>query len=111
MGIRFRITLGAVLLVALLGGALFTLTRSRAPAAFALVDESTLSVLRGDVQLRRAGGDLQTVTGDVPVRVGDRIKTGKDSNAVVTYFDGSTTTLDPETDIIIRRLDKLANGG
>src|SRR5437867_9066988 len=112
MSSRLRILVGVALLLVLAGGGvIFGLGKLRSPTAYALVDESTLSVLRGEVQLQRAGASFVTVTGDVAVRQGDRIRTGPDGYAVVTYFDGSTTTLDPDTDIILRRLDKLANGG
>src|SRR5437588_11822251 len=102
MSSRLRILVGVTLLLVLAGGwVIFGLGGMRSTPAYALIDESTLSVLRGEVQLQRAGSSFVTVTGDVVVRQGDRIRTGPDGYAAVTYFDGSTTTLDPDTDIIL----------
>ncbi|HEU5316889.1 MAG TPA: FecR family protein [Chloroflexota bacterium] len=36
--------------------------------------------------------------------MGDRLITGPDSNAVLTFFEGSTFTLTPNTDIVVERL-------
>ena len=95
MSARVRIFVAVGVAVVLIGGVVFAITRigGRAPTAFALVDETTLVVLRGNVQLQRAGAALETVTADTPVRVGDLVRTGASSYAVVTYFDGSTTEL------------------
>ncbi len=112
MSTRVRVIVGAVVLIALVGGALFVnLPLLRVRGAYGLVDETTLTVHQPEVQVQRPGEAFITVTGDVPVRLGDRIRTGPEGYATVTYFDGSTTTLDPGTDIILRRLDKLPDGG
>src|SRR5206468_545169 len=74
--------------------------------------QSTLLVMKGLVQLQESGvGNFVTVTADRPVKVGDHIKTGPDGFAVVTYFDGSTTSLNPSAEITLNKMDKLADGG
>jgi len=109
---RVRIIVGVAVLVVLIGGALFAnLPFIRVRGAYGLVDETTLTVHHADVQVQRPGEAFTAVTGDVPVRLGDRIKTGPGGYATVTYFEGSTTTLDENTDIILRRMDKLPDGG
>ena len=47
---------------------------------------------------------------DIAVRVGDEIETHADTYASITYFDGSTTELDPQTTIILRELRRLPAG-
>ncbi|MEA2642293.1 MAG: hypothetical protein QOF51_3687, partial [Chloroflexota bacterium] len=110
---RLRMMLAVGLVALLAGGGLFAAQQLRQPASgFALVDESTLVVLRGRVELQAAGQAAFTVvTRDTPVHVGDRILTGPDGLAVVTYFDGSTSELEPDAVILLNRLDKLAGGG
>src|SRR5713226_5631564 len=93
---RLRIGIAVGLVVVLLGGSLLTIPRLlRPPTAFSLIEQSTLLVLKGTVELQRPGQSFTTVASDMQVRVGDRIRTGPDGYAVVTYFDGSTTTIDP----------------
>src|SRR3954452_7349187 len=100
----------------LVGGGIFAASRlSRPSTAYALVTDTTLSVLKGTAQLQRADGSRATVLpgpgNDTTVRAGDRIETGADSYAVVTYFDGSTTEIEPSTNVTIQKLDRLPGGG
>lgn len=102
------------LLIGIAATVFFAVTRQggRPPAAFALVEESTLIVLGGSVELQR-GQDRSTLRpgSDTIVRVGDRIRTSADSYAAITYFDGSSTELEPNTDVTIQQLDRTASGG
>src|SRR5207244_12048563 len=67
--------------------------------------------LKGLVKLQRArNGPFHAITMDTPVSVGDHVKTGPDGFAVVTYFDGSTTSVDPNSEITMNTLDKLPGG-
>ncbi|MEA2642421.1 MAG: hypothetical protein QOF51_3815, partial [Chloroflexota bacterium] len=110
---RIRILLVVALVVALAGGGVFAFSQLAHPTTgFALVDESTLVVLRGRVELQTAGrSDFAQVTNDTPLHVGDRVRTGPDGLAVITYFDGSTTELEPDSAIQLNRLDRLLGGG
>ena len=44
-------------------------------------------------------------------RSGDRIRTGLDSSVVLVFFDGSTTSLEAETDITLVQLSAQRDGG
>ena len=104
---RARIGIGVV--IALIVVSAIVVPRFLKPKqAFSLVDETALLVLKGTVQVQHSGSEkLDTVTGEAPLKVGDRILTADDGYAVVTYFDGSTTTIDPGSDITLNKLDKL----
>ena len=112
--IRLLVSL-PIILALVLGSGLFLASRflAKTPKAFAIVDETTLVVLKGEAQLLRDNGPPSKVTRDTEdaiVRAGDRVQTGSDSYACLVYLDGSTTELDPSTSIVIRRLDRLPSG-
>lgn len=107
-----RVIVAALAAVTLIAAVLFLAVRGRGgPTAYALVDEPTLTVLRGRVEVQVPGAAFSQVTGDTVVRVGTRIRTGPDSNALVTYFDGSTTEIEPNTEIELRRLERTPARG
>ncbi|MBI4505119.1 MAG: hypothetical protein HY691_06255, partial [Chloroflexi bacterium] len=66
---------------------------------------ATLAVLAGDVQVSFGGGPFHPAEDGTTLAVGDRVRTGPASHALLTYFDGSTTQLEPETEIAIRRVE------
>lgn len=111
MSKHLRLIIGISFLIVLACGTFLGIRVLSPPPAFALIDDTTLAVLSGTVEVQRVGGSLETITGNATLRVGDRIRTGANAYATVTYFEGSQTTLDPETDVTIKRLDKLAGGG
>ncbi len=106
---RFAVALPLIVLLIVDG--LPLLGRLATPmTAFALIDETTLVVLRGSAEVFRADGNRDIITatsGDAALRIGDRIRTAAESYASITYVDGSTTGLDPNTSIILRRAQKL----
>ena len=111
---RVGLLIAVVGLIALLGGGTLFLTRFNAPSrAFALIDESTVTALGGEVVVVPSDGSRVRLAArtDRTVRVNDRVETGPDGYAVVTFFDGSTTELEPGTVITIKRLDKPQTGG
>jgi hypothetical protein len=64
------------------------------------------SITQGDVFVMKAGTDEWTeATVEMPLEVGDTIKTGDDSGAEITFFDGSTIELEAGTQIEITSLD------
>ncbi len=79
----------------------------------ALVERTTVAVLSGELALERASGVRVAVTRetDALLATGDRLETGGDARAVVTYPDGSTTELEPETVLVLERLSALPRGG
>lgn len=115
MGKRGRLLLLVPVVVVLVAGyVVYGRLSGGGATAYALVNESMLTALRGLVELQRGGaGERVRVApkADVAVRVGDRAETGADGYAVVTYFDGSTTEMEPNTALVVQKLDKLPGGG
>jgi hypothetical protein len=64
---------------------------------------ATLSVLAGDVRHVPAGaGQPEVAVDGIDLGVGDRVLTGPGARALVTFLDGSTVTVEPESDVEIR---------
>ena len=69
-----------------------------------------LSITEGDVFVMKAGTDSWTEAEvGMSLEDGDMIKTGDDSSAEITFFDGSTVELQPGTEIEIASLDISAD--
>jgi hypothetical protein len=71
-----------------------------------------LSITEGDVLVMKAGAD-DWIEAEVEMSlgVGDTVKTGDDSGAEITFFDGSTMELEAGTQIEITSLDVSAETG
>jgi len=71
-----------------------------------------LSITEGDVFVMKAGTDswVEAQVG-MSLEDGDMIKTGDDSSAEITFFDGSTVELQPGTEIEVVSLDISADTG
>ncbi len=67
---------------------------------------STLTVFSGGVE-RLEDGEWQPVDDGTTLGEGDRLRTGGDGMALVTFADGSTAALDPTTEVI---LETIATG-
>jgi hypothetical protein len=73
---------------------------------------ATLGQVRGLVEVRSADGDAwQTVSPGERVKAGSQLRTGPLADTTLTFFDGSTTVLEPETEIAIVQLDTRQDGG
>jgi VCBS repeat-containing protein len=71
-----------------------------------------LSISEGDVFVMKAGtDDWIEAEVEMSLEVGDSIKTGDDSSAEITFFDGSTVELQPGTEIEIASLDISTDTG
>jgi len=70
-----------------------------------------LSITEGDVFVTKAGADdwIEAEVG-MSLEDGDVIKTGDDSSAEITFFDGSTVELQPGTEVEIASLDIADTG-
>src|SRR5581483_10756001 len=108
---RHWLAIGLALLLA--GGAVGAqlLARPTPPAvttgALYLVDNTTLLPLRGNVQIQVVGGTtFEPVAGQRSLQVGDRIRTGPDGYASIVYFDGSSTSLGPDTELVLQRFER-----
>ncbi len=68
----------------------------------ALGAATTVTVLGGDVFVRHGsnGSFVAAVDGEV-LAAGDAIRTSTDARAVLTYFEGSTVTIEPDTQLSI----------
>src|SRR5919202_1542197 len=73
---------------------------------------ATLTIVGGrvEVQAPGAGGFAPGSDGQV-VAVGGRVRTGPDGRAVLTFFDGSTATHDPDTEIALSRVQPSGGQG
>jgi|GEM_PF-4188848 hypothetical protein len=98
----------AQLVVVLLVVAVAGYITLRPRQAYALVRDTTLTVLAGKVEVWTAGGTgyvtVPVGTLSTPLKVGDRVRSGPDGHAVLTYFEGSTTEIEPNTEITITQL-------
>ena len=66
----------------------------------------------GIVELLPAGGQTwQSFPAGGQARTGDRVRTGPGSAAVLVFFDGSTTSLEAETDITLVQMSSQRDGG
>ena len=71
-----------------------------------------LSITEGDVFVMKAGTDdwMEAQVG-MSLEAGDIIKTGDDSSAEITFFDGSTVELQPDTEVEVISLDISTDTG
>jgi len=68
----------------------------------------TLNVLSGDVKVLPADAYMwEQVEDGIVLEPGSRIKTGANSYASLAFSEGTTTSIEPDTDLII---DQLGNG-
>jgi hypothetical protein len=67
---------------------------------------ATLSVLAGPVKRISAGSNQSQAAKDgVSLNIGDRILTGTQATALVTFLDGSTLTVQPNSDVEVKMAD------
>jgi|GEM_PF-758928 len=67
---------------------------------------ATLSVLAGPVTRISAGSTQSQAAKDgVSLNIGDRILTGTQATALVTFLDGSTLTVQPNSDVEVKMAD------
>jgi len=64
---------------------------------------ATLTVLSGLVEHARAGTSRAVSAGNgTDLAVGDRVVTGPEGRALITFLDGSTVTVEPASDVTVR---------
>ena len=72
---------------------------------------ATVAVLNTAVDAQRGSSDFApALDGDV-LASGDFVRSSKDGRAVLTFFDGSTLSVDPASLVKVLTLDRLASGG
>jgi hypothetical protein len=71
-----------------------------------------LSIAEGDVSVMKEGtDDWVGATSGTELDIGDAVRTGSDSGAEVTFFDGSTMEMEAGTEIEILSLDLACDTG
>jgi len=109
---RRRVLSGLVVVVALTVAAVLVvkfvlLGPSPAHASF-----TTLSIISGTVEVRDEGtADFRLAEDGETLDVGDTVRTGPDSRALITFFEGSTLEMEPETEVTLERLEGQEEGG
>ena len=82
------------------------------PSSGAQAGGTILSVIAGNVEVQDKGAAaLRPAVDGEELQEGDRIVTGDDSRAIITFFDGSTQALEPDTDITLDDLGSTDSGG
>lgn len=77
----------------------------------ALGASTTLTIIAGDVSAQQPGSsELRPVADGALLRAGMTIHTGEGSYAILTYFEGSTVSLEPNTTLLIEQLVANADG-
>lgn len=67
---------------------------------------AVLGVLTGEVKvIPPEGGAPKPASNGMTVAVGTRVQTGKNSTALVTFLDGSTLTVQPESEVTLKQAD------
>jgi hypothetical protein len=75
------------------------------PAASKPPTAATLSVLSGVVEhARAAGGARARAASGADLAEGDRVATGADGRALITFLDGTTVTVEPGSEVTVREL-------
>jgi hypothetical protein len=109
---RMTAALVTIALVSVIGGISFVvaaLTLSSQPAN--LASQSTLSILSGNVQIQSPGSDVwQEANDGITLQASTRVRTMPNSYAMLTFFEGSSLKLEPNTDITIQQVESGKQG-
>src|SRR5690349_9838311 len=98
-----------VLLIVVGGGAYLYLPRGESLSATVA---ATISILNTDITAQRGGsGAFATALDGDLYRSGDVVAANVEGRAVLTFFDGSTLTVDPGSQVRVATLNRLDNGG
>ena len=105
--LRFIVgTVGATFVLAIAFGAMGAVSNAKVFGA-----STSLTVLSGDVLVRHGAEDFALASDGEVLNEGDTVRTGSGARAVLTYFEGSTVTLEPDTQLTIENSATLADGG
>ena len=64
---------------------------------------ATLTVLGGEVERVPVAAGPARPAGSLDLAEGDRVRTGADGRALITFLDGTTMTVEPGSDVTVRR--------
>lgn len=81
-------------------------------AVIEAVNAAVLAVLSSGVDAARGGGEefQPALDGDV-FATGDVVRANDNGRAVLTFFDGSTISVDPRSRVVVKSLTKTGSGG
>ena len=102
VGVAGVIALAAALLVRFV-----LLGPSPAEASF-----TTLSVISGTAEVRDEGAkDFRPAVDGEALEVGDTVRTASEARAVITFFEGSTVEMEPQTEVTMQKVQGEEKGG
>ena len=102
---RFAIVL---LVVVVAAGAFLFLPRG---GGLSIANAATLAVLHGQVDAQKSGGDFTPAFDGDLLTSGDVVRANASGNAVVTFFEGSTLTVESGSQVRVASLVKTSDGG
>jgi hypothetical protein len=76
----------------------------------ALGAATTITIISGDIQVRHGAGTFAPANDGDVLAAGDTVRTGDGARAVLTYFEGSTVSLEPNTELAIEDASTLTDG-
>jgi len=77
----------------------------------ALAAATTVTIISGDIQVRHgATASFVSATDGEVLVAGDTLRTGDESRAVLTYFEGSTVSIEPNSELTIENASALTDG-
>ena len=77
----------------------------------ALAAATTVTIISGDIQVRHGStASFASATDGEVLVAGDTVRSGDDSRAVLTYFEGSTVSIEPDTELTIEKTSVLTDG-
>jgi len=100
---------GIVLLVLVVAVAAFLFVPRAGNVAAA--DAATLAVLHGDVETQHAGAAFVPALDGDAIATGDVVRANGRGQAVITFFEGSTLTVEPGSDVTITALARAGTDG
>src|SRR3979409_2671662 len=79
-------------------------------SAHALGAATTITIISGDIQVRHGAGSFAPANDGDVLTAGDTVRTGDAARAVLTYFEGSTVSLEPNTELAIENRSTVHDG-
>jgi len=71
---------------------------------------TTLTIISGEVMVRHGASVFTIATDGDVLSEGDAIRTGAEGRAILTYFEGSTVTIEPATELAIDAANATVDG-
>lgn len=72
---------------------------------------ATLAILNTDITAQKGSADFAPALDGDLLASGDVVKSSQDGRAVLTFFDGSTLTIDPGSIVTVTTLNRVGDGG